>query len=86
MRSTGILSLRGNGRFLDFNSFEQKKIDYVLSKYSSIKIYNSKEEYFNYIGQKDKELFDINVEVDHSKEYSIKIETLSKFASKYTKE
>ena len=39
MRSTGILSLRGNGRFLDFNSFEQKKIDYVLSKYSSIKIY-----------------------------------------------
>lgn len=86
MRSTGIISLRGNGRFLDFNSFEQKKIDYVLSKYSSIKIYSSEEEYFNYIGKKDKELFDMNVEVDHSKEYGIKIETLNKFASKYTKE
>ena len=81
MRSTGILSLRGNGRFLDFNSFEQKKIDYVLSKYSSIKTYSSEEEYFNYIGKKDKELFDMNVEVDHSKEYGIKIETLNKFAS-----
>lgn len=86
MRSTGILSLRGNGRFLDFNSFEQKKIDYVLSNYSSIKTYSSEEEYFNYIGQKDKELFDINDEVDYSKEYGIKIETLNKFANKYTKE
>ncbi len=30
MRITGIVSLRGNGRFLDFNSFEIDKINYIL--------------------------------------------------------
>ena len=33
MRITGVVSLRGNGRFLDFNSFEINKIDYILDNY-----------------------------------------------------
>lgn len=86
MRSTGILSLRGNGRFLDFNSFEQKKIDYVLDNYSTLNNYESKEEYFEYMGKKDEELFNMNVEVEHSKEIGIKLETLNRFAQKYSKE
>lgn len=86
MRSTGLLSLRGNGRFLDFNSFEQKKIDYVIEEYSKIKVFKTKEEYFDYIGEKDDKLFDIKNDVDNSKEYNVKIETLIKFANKYTKD
>jgi hypothetical protein len=86
MRSTGILSLRGNGRFLDFNSFEQKKIDYVLDKYSTLNNYESEEEYFEYIGKKDEKLFNMNVDVEHSKEIGIKLETLNRFAKKYSKE
>lgn len=35
MRITGIISLRGNGRFLDFNQFEADKINYILENYST---------------------------------------------------
>lgn len=31
MRITGVVSLRGNGRFIDFNSFESEKIEYILN-------------------------------------------------------
>lgn len=32
MRITGLISLRGNGRFLDLNTNEQSKIDYICNK------------------------------------------------------
>ncbi|MSN95849.1 AlwI family type II restriction endonuclease [Campylobacter sp. FMV-PI01] len=32
MRITGLISLRGNGGFLDFNYNEKEKIDYILSR------------------------------------------------------
>lgn len=86
MRSTGLLSLRGNGRFLDFNSFESKKIEYILEKYSDFELFENKEDYFNYVGEIDQDLFDIEIEVDYSKQHNIKIETLNSFAEKYTKE
>lgn len=86
MRSTGLLSLRGNGRFLDFNSFENKKIEYILEKYSDYELFENKEDYFNYVGEIDQDLFDIEIEVDYSKQYNTKIETLNSFAEKYTKE
>ena len=35
MRITGVVSLRGNGRFIDFNSFESDKIEYILKHYSN---------------------------------------------------
>lgn len=33
MRMSGLLSLRGNGRFLDINSFEKELVDYVVTNY-----------------------------------------------------
>ena len=36
MRMTGLLSLRGNGRFLDINSFEKDSAEYVIKNYSTI--------------------------------------------------
>ncbi len=85
MRSTGLLSLRGNGRFLDFNSFENKKIEYVLEKYSSFQTFENKEEYFNYVGEIDKELFNMEIKIDHDKEYNLKLNTLNEFANKFSK-
>ena len=41
MRITGIFSLRGNGRFLDENKYEEQKIDYILANYSNIKPFNN---------------------------------------------
>lgn len=57
MRLTGLISLRGGGRFLDINKNEQKKVDYVLSKYSSYKKYNTEKEYFDYMAATDTNLF-----------------------------
>lgn len=53
MRITGILSLRGNGRFLDINNFEETKANYILENYSSYKSFISKDEYFDYMGKID---------------------------------
>lgn len=53
MRTTGIISLRGNGRFVDYNAWEVEKIDYILQHYSEYKVFESKDEYFDYIGAID---------------------------------
>jgi len=57
MRLTGLLSLRGGGRFLDINKKEQEKVDYVLSKYSKYKQYKTEKEYFDYMAKTDATLF-----------------------------
>ena len=53
MRITGIVSLRGQGRFIDFNSFEKETIDYVIKKYTNYHSFETKEAYFDYMGQID---------------------------------
>lgn len=49
MRLTGLISLRGLGRFVDINTNELKKIDYVLKTYAKTKEFKNEEEYFNYM-------------------------------------
>ena len=56
MRLTGLISLRGFGQFIDVNKNEEKKINYVLKKYSAYKKYESDESYFNYISSIDEKL------------------------------
>ena len=56
MRLTGLISLRGGGRFIDINKNEQAKVDYVLKTYSKYKKYETEEEYFNYISTVDENL------------------------------
>lgn len=59
MRITGLLSLRGAGRFIDINSLEEKKVEYVITNYSTYKHYTDQQEYFKYVSTLDKKLFDI---------------------------
>lgn len=56
MRLTGLISLRGAGRFIDINKNEQAKVDYALANYSQYKKYATEEEYFDYMSTVDKNL------------------------------
>lgn len=59
MRLTGLVSLRGGGRFIDINKKEQDKVDYVLAIYSAYKKYDTEESYFEYISTVDKKLISL---------------------------
>lgn len=56
MRLTGLISLRGGGRFIDINKKEIATIDYVLKKYSQYSYYADEKEYFDYMAQVDDRL------------------------------
>ncbi len=56
MRLTGLVSLRGGGKFIDTNKYEKNRIAYVLNEYSNYKKYASAEEYFEYVSSVDKNL------------------------------
>jgi|WetSurMetagenome_2_1015567.scaffolds.fasta_scaffold12753_4 hypothetical protein len=57
MRITGLISLRGAGRFVDINHNEEAKIDYIIKNYSHYQIYTDEKEYFNYMAEIDENLF-----------------------------
>ncbi len=56
MRLTGLISLRGGGRFIDINKNEQGKVDYVLKNYSKYKKFKTEKEYFDYMAKIDENL------------------------------
>lgn len=85
MRICGIISLRGSGRFLDFNSFELAKIDYVIHNYSKFQTFSNKKAYFAYMGSIDERILEIKEIVAEHQE-SLKLETLQNFAKQYSKE
>lgn len=57
MRLTGLISLRGGGRFIDINKNEQAKVDYVTKTYSKYIKFDTEEKYFEYISTEDNNLF-----------------------------
>lgn len=86
MRITGIISLRGNGRFLDFNTFELPKIEYVIANYSNLKHFADKKAYFEYMGEIDSLILEIQEISKPSDQNSLKLQTLQKFALTYSRE
>ena len=85
MRITGVISLRGNGRFLDFNMFEIEKIDYLINNYGDCINFISKREYYNYIQKKDSFLFK-NFEKDQKDLQKIKQSVIKKYAEIYSED
>lgn len=59
MRMTGLISMRGAGRFLDVNKNETEKIDYVLSRYAKYSHYTDERAYFDYMAELDPKLINI---------------------------
>ena len=85
MRTTGIISLRGHGRFIDYNAWEIDKIDYILNKYSEYRAFETKEEYFEYIGEVDAAIIKMKSAVP-ADTTDLRKATLKKFAAEYSKE
>ena len=69
MRMTGLIALRGYGRFIDYNSEEIEKINYILENYSDYKKYDEAYNYYLYMSKIDNNLINIS-----SKPVSITIE------------
>ena len=85
MRITGLISIRGNGRFIDFNSFESERIDYIIRNYTNFKSFDTKEKYFEYMGSIDPQILAIR-RLESTGAEAIKEKTINEWASKYTSE
>lgn len=59
MRITGLISLRGAGRFVDINKNEIDKVEYVINQYSNYQHFTDEVAYFNHIATLDKKLIEI---------------------------
>jgi len=59
MRITGLISLRGAGRFVDINKNEEDKVEYVINKYANYSSFTDEIAYFNHIATLDKNLIEI---------------------------
>lgn len=81
MRLTGLISLRGAGRFVDINKNEQKKVDYVLKNYTEYKKYETEESYFEYMSKIDENLISIEIKPTTADERD---KMLSKWISIYS--
>ena len=60
MRMTGLVSLRGAGRFLDINKNEMQTIDYILKSYSTYSHYQDEHAYFDYMAKIDENLIKVS--------------------------
>lgn len=60
MKLTGIFSIRGYGRFLDINTNEINKINYILLKYSTYEKYDNEYDYYKYMSKIDNKLINID--------------------------
>lgn len=78
MRLTGLISLRGAGRFIDINRNEKEKVDYVLRTYSKYSKFKTEREYFDYMAQTDQNLISFVSKV-------VGIEENNKYLEKWTK-
>lgn len=77
MRLTGLISIKGYGRFIDINKKENKKIDYILKNYSKYKEYKTERDYFKYMSSVDKNLISID------KEYKIDVDEQNRLLIKW---
>jgi len=85
MRITGLISLRGNGRFVDFNSFETERIDYIIRNYTVFDSFSSKKDYFKYMGNIDSYIFNIQHQ-EPTDISAVKERTISYWAEKHDKD
>lgn len=85
MRSTGIISFRGNGRFIDLNTLEINKIDYVIQNYSAYKSFSDCREFYEYMGTIDSSILEIDniVKIDTT---DIRKKALKKYSVLYSED
>ncbi len=80
MRITGLVSLRGGGRFIDINHLEDKKIEYILKNYSNYDRFTDEHAYFEYMAKIDEKLFEQKaVIINSQKENALLAEWVNAF-------
>lgn len=84
MRITGVISLRGNGRFIDWNTLELDKINYLIDNYSDFDIFDNERDYYNYISSIDENLFTTIEEVPELTD--LKKQVIARYAEEYDDE
>ena len=85
MRMTGLLSLRGNGRFLDINSFEKDSANYIIENYSTYPKFETENDYIEYMGTIDSEI--VQLETKAKTDFSdVRKKTLYRYAEEMPKE
>ena len=85
MRMTGLLSLRGNGRFLDINSFEKDTVEYVIEHYLTYPRFETEDDYISYMGTIDSVI--IQFEDQSPPDFSdVRKRTLYRYAREMNKE
>ncbi|BCZ20050.1 AlwI family type II restriction endonuclease (plasmid) [Helicobacter sp. NHP19-012] len=84
MRQTQLITLRGGGFFIDINTFESAKADYVIQHYTNYLKHKDRLSYFNYMGTIDGVILDISTSIDPTTQESVKLKTLQHFSNTYT--
>lgn len=85
LRITGIISLRGLGRFIDFNMVEINKINYIINNYSDYKTFVNEYEYYKYMGKIDSSIMSIEVDTTFDLD-ALRIQALDKWSKHYDKD
>ena len=85
LRITGLISLRGNGRFVDFNSFEIERIEYVIQNYTQFDSFSTKIDYFKYMGNIDPHILSIQHQEPKGM-VAVKEKTIQEWADNHDKE
>lgn len=85
MRMSGLLSLRGNGHFLDINSFESELAAYVMENYMEYPKFYEEDAYIDYMGTIDNKV--LQIETKQVLDFSdVRKQTLYKYAYEISKE
>lgn len=85
-RITGVFSMRGMGRFVDFNELEHEKIEYVLANYGDYREFSDELEYYEFVGTMDPEIVSIETDTVTYNLTDIRKTKLAEIAENYSKE
>jgi hypothetical protein len=86
IRITGVFSMRGMGRFVDFNKLEHDKIEYALENYGEYKTFENELDYYNFVGSMDAQIISIATDMITYNITDIRRAKLIEIAKKYTNE
>jgi hypothetical protein len=62
VRLTGLIAIRGLGRYIDLNNNELEKIEYIIKTYSKPTLFADTIQYYNYMSSIDKNIISDSIE------------------------
>lgn len=83
-RITGLISLRGMGRLIDINKFENDRVNYLIENYVSYPVFEDTHDYYLYAGTIDNNIIEIFSNENEYDLADIRINTLNQWAEAIT--